>query len=499
MRRLLPILVAVMLSSAATGAQTVLLAEDFDAGIPETWTNIQLGYEGDIWEPGFGWVNSTGDVYHEWFCDFGNKYRDNILMSPPMDFTNVASALFECDQHHNFSDSIDFNAIEVSTDGGASFTVVHQVIAPGDGVSSIQVPLDDFAGEPSVQVALHFQGTVANDWSVDDIVVTAALVTVVPLKIPLGDYDGKLSLKVKNCTEGGNTAFTGKGPLTVTSQKGADFEAEGPLVVKKFGLTCDLTLALSGTIDTDGNLAGSFTSFFLCDNGFCSDATGTFTGSFQPGKITVEVDGTDVDCEGEICSVSGTFKGAGPPGPFACDAGALKAAAKLLGKATAAHGKAVKNPAWTGLADTLTKADAGFAVQYDKAVAKAAKKGGTCTNPDPAATIGGMLETEVDSVVATSTGGMDPDDPVDQTLRSGLLKAASKLMRSSLLAQARYALKPDLAKLDKKLESAEAAFTKTVDKAKAKAALMGDPSPTPDTATLVASAQAAVDATLALF
>ncbi len=167
----LRILLATLALATAAEAQTILLSEDFDAGIPPTWTNIQLGYTGDIWQPGFHLIDGTADVNHEYFCDFGFFFRNNILLSPVMDFTDVTNATFQCDQFHNFSSAILYNAIEVTTNGGANYTIVHQVVAPGDGVSSIQVDLDAFAGQPSVQVALHYQGVIANDWSVDNIVV----------------------------------------------------------------------------------------------------------------------------------------------------------------------------------------------------------------------------------------------------------------------------------------------------------------------------------------
>ena len=55
----------------------ILLEEDFNSGIPATWTNLQFDYTGDIWLPGFSVVNGTPDVFHEWFCDFGIFFRDN--------------------------------------------------------------------------------------------------------------------------------------------------------------------------------------------------------------------------------------------------------------------------------------------------------------------------------------------------------------------------------------------------------------------------------------
>ena len=150
----------------------VLLEENFDAGIPVTWTNLQFGYTGDIWLPGFSVVNGTPDVFHEWFCDYGIFFRDNVLLSPPIDLSGLSKIEFSCQQDQLFPLSRNYNAIEVTTDGGVTFTPIYVETGTETGVSQIKASVDSFAGLSNVQIGFHYKGTIANEWSVDDFLVT---------------------------------------------------------------------------------------------------------------------------------------------------------------------------------------------------------------------------------------------------------------------------------------------------------------------------------------
>ncbi len=169
----LAVLVLIAVSAPAV-AQHVVFEEDFEAGIPPTWTQIQRGWSGDLWTPGFKLVDGTGDVNHEWFCNNGFSFRDNILLSPPIDLSAVDGAWFECGQWQQFPTSRQYNAIEVTTDGGATFAVVYQETGTWSGFGSIKMDISAFAGSASVQVGLHYMGLIANDWSVDNVRITTS-------------------------------------------------------------------------------------------------------------------------------------------------------------------------------------------------------------------------------------------------------------------------------------------------------------------------------------
>lgn len=167
-------LLSLYVSSTWVSAQNVLFEERFDGGIPSAWTNIHSGSSSDVWTAGFALVNSTPDINHEWFCDFGGSWRDNNVVSPPINLSGLTRATFYCEQYQIYPGSIAYNAIEVSTDNGVSFSVLQQVTAPPPGFSVIQVNMDAYAGLPSVRIGLHYRGAIANDWSLDNVRITTS-------------------------------------------------------------------------------------------------------------------------------------------------------------------------------------------------------------------------------------------------------------------------------------------------------------------------------------
>jgi len=164
-------------------AQHVLFEEDFEGGIPATWTNLHNGARLDPWKPGFGLVDGSKDINHEFFCTNGFTFRDNILLTPVIDLSGVTNAFFECGQVQRFAASRVLNAVEITTDGGQTYTTIYTETGMFTGFGFIKVDISAWAGNPNVQIAFHYQGRVANDWSIDNVRVTANAVqhTVTPL------------------------------------------------------------------------------------------------------------------------------------------------------------------------------------------------------------------------------------------------------------------------------------------------------------------------------
>ena len=158
-----------LLAPSTSFAQNVFFEETFDGGIPPTWANLQLGQSSDVWLPASGQVNGTPCVYHESFCNSGFHFRDNILLSPPINLSGLSQASFACEQVQGGASSIFYNKIEVTTDGGQSYTVIKDLAGSPEGFSAVTANMDAFAGLPSVQVALHYKGTIANNWWVDNV------------------------------------------------------------------------------------------------------------------------------------------------------------------------------------------------------------------------------------------------------------------------------------------------------------------------------------------
>ena len=68
-----------------------------------------------------------------------------------------------------FSDGVD--TLEVSTDGGATWTIEWTESATTDGFYTITVDLAAYANEPSVQIGFHYFGTWAQAWVVDNVLL----------------------------------------------------------------------------------------------------------------------------------------------------------------------------------------------------------------------------------------------------------------------------------------------------------------------------------------
>src|SRR5688572_1987411 len=83
-------------------SQAVLFQEDFNAGIPATWTNRHLGFPHDPWLAGISPATASPDVFHDFFCTNGFILRINQLITPRIDLSGFTRADFSCVQHQSF-------------------------------------------------------------------------------------------------------------------------------------------------------------------------------------------------------------------------------------------------------------------------------------------------------------------------------------------------------------------------------------------------------------
>ncbi len=177
--RIFAIVLAVAACAASGMTQTVIFEEDFDNGIPANWSNLQLNWHGDPWFPRIvGAVNGSPDVYHEWWCNYGWYFRDNILLSPPIDLSGLTQVTLHCEQHQLLPQYRVYNKVEVTTNGGGTYTVIYDETGTWSGPGTIDASMDAYAGLPSVQIAFHYKGSVANEWSIDNVKVTTLSVTL---------------------------------------------------------------------------------------------------------------------------------------------------------------------------------------------------------------------------------------------------------------------------------------------------------------------------------
>jgi hypothetical protein len=199
---------------ATAAAQHILFEEAFEGGLPATWTNIHKGAHIDPWLPGFRQVDGTRDIYQESFCTNGFTMRDNILLSPVIDLSGVAKAYLQVGQYQRFPGSRLQNTVEVTTDGGQSYTVVYTENGTFTGFGLINADLSQWAGNPNVQVAFHYRGTIANEWSIDNVRVTSSPVRHISSELLQGQ---PATFAVVDGTPGSGAFLflsgTGAGPL----------------------------------------------------------------------------------------------------------------------------------------------------------------------------------------------------------------------------------------------------------------------------------------------
>ena len=167
---------AVMAFAGSLSAQTTYLSEDFNAGIvpPAGWT--QVNNNGDIT---IGWIaDGAGRAWHE--DEFG-PISDMTLVSPVMDLSAATGVYLHFDGETNWATYLanhpssvgdGVSNMEISTDGGVTWAVVWTDTSLNSGDTyAPTVDLSAYAGNASVQLGIHFFGTFAQEWWIDNVVV----------------------------------------------------------------------------------------------------------------------------------------------------------------------------------------------------------------------------------------------------------------------------------------------------------------------------------------
>ena len=159
----------------AGSASSQILSEDFSTGVPPTgWTSSLTN--------GQGWIDGAGRAWHEDEY-LGGLSSDSMLVSPVMDFSGASGSTltFQSETHYSaylannplgYGDGV--SSMEISTDGGLTWAMVWTDVSTVDYVVTTEsVDLSAYDGMASVQLGIHFFGTYAQEWWVDDVVVGA--------------------------------------------------------------------------------------------------------------------------------------------------------------------------------------------------------------------------------------------------------------------------------------------------------------------------------------
>lgn len=121
-----------------------------------------------------------------------------------------------------------------------------------------------------------------------------------------GTYSGTGTQTWWNCTDSiSNGTYQTRVLLTIDTQNGNRFTGTAVETSQRFGLTGKNNVSLTGTVDSQSQFSGSFSSSLYIENTFDSSAKGNFSGKLDGNKLTARAKGKDV--VGDTCSGSGTW------------------------------------------------------------------------------------------------------------------------------------------------------------------------------------------------
>jgi hypothetical protein len=153
--------VASVLLASSLASQNTYLSEDFRSGIfpPVGWAEINNGVS-------LGWED---DISEYAFHDDFNGANDNVLLAPALDLSAATGVYLHAVQDQTFAIYMDSNTVEVSLDGGLTFSLVYTETTVTDGAQLLEVDLSAFAGMLDVQTAFRYMGDFSNEWRIDDL------------------------------------------------------------------------------------------------------------------------------------------------------------------------------------------------------------------------------------------------------------------------------------------------------------------------------------------
>ncbi len=176
-----------------------ILVENFDAGIPASWTTVDNEGNGVVWgnlagcgEAG-NFVNGNGDVACVSSDVFGGAAYDAELQTPSMDLTNFTGTMLDYSVNYQNFGGNDFFDVDVSIDGGAtwvnelSWNEDHGAFraVPGE---TVNIDLSAYDGQASVIVRFHYYDPNPGadfNWyvEVDDLTISGTAAITIPLAV----------------------------------------------------------------------------------------------------------------------------------------------------------------------------------------------------------------------------------------------------------------------------------------------------------------------------
>jgi hypothetical protein len=216
-----PLLTLGLAVALTASANAQILSEDFSSGVPPTgWTHVNNNAG-----IGVGWISDgAGRAWHE--DEAGVGTTDFTLVSPVFDLTGVSGSTLTFDgetywaaylANHPTSYGDGVSNMEISTDGGATWTMVWTDTSQNNGDTySPTVDLSAFDGMSGVQLGIHFYGTWAQEWWVDNVVIDGGGSSGLTLSATGLVSGGVATISVSGATANGNVllgySWVGAGP-----------------------------------------------------------------------------------------------------------------------------------------------------------------------------------------------------------------------------------------------------------------------------------------------
>lgn len=162
------------LSEISGGTGISILSENFDSGsLPDGWTIDNEG-SGGGWEITSG-SSSSGDwAYDDSDAAGSSATQDDYLISPIIDcssYTTVTLQFYHDYRHYN-ENSNEGGFVDVSNDGGQTWTNVYHIYDT-DVQETKTIDITDIAaGHSQVQIRWHYIASYDYHWGIDDVSIT---------------------------------------------------------------------------------------------------------------------------------------------------------------------------------------------------------------------------------------------------------------------------------------------------------------------------------------
>ena len=301
----------------ALSAQTTVLSEDFDANVvpPAGWTTQNLNASISA-----GWVSDlNGGAYHA--DEAGVGLCDDILATPAMDLSGLTQAYLHMNTYMGWISYLDSQSVDVSTDGGATWTLVWSDTGMNNAVDTID--LSTYAGQASVMVGFHYVGDYAHSSLIDNVLVNDSSTPPPPpgltfvVNLPTSFASLPLSEDFSSGTVPSHMALTANDEYDVADVEAHCSVANGQLEMGLDPLSTNYhTVRNAMVLGIDGSsMSGAMIDFDMTDHGeeahgqdgiFVSADGLTWDTAHSGWAGQTEMVDVDLSCGG-LVDISGTY------------------------------------------------------------------------------------------------------------------------------------------------------------------------------------------------